>query len=299
MNCRIRVCDVPDVVPALLQIVEEERSKGTIADGEYHQFKDHLFSRDLFAVRKVNEKLMEAQTRVAAPRQEVTKLAQLPRDPITNRSSFGSIVVTLVASAATPEGDRPGLALDRRWLQMSLSRAVKGLRSSFGDRLVSLTFEVVPEEESLHSPRPMHPPPVALAQQRSEERRLEEAARVRTRDVVVLQRPKMVLSEAGEWIYPKAYEEQLQRERRAHLARQEATLTEEEPAATEILPEHVQRCQLSSFTISYRVQTDGQGETIGGGINSNRQILAMSAAEPCVTGHQLQALIKGFAGCLH
>ena len=138
MERRLRSEDLPDVLSTLLRTVDEEYSKATITLGEYHLFKDHLLSRNIHAVRRVNASLLSAKGRLAAPQQEVAQLAQLPRDPQTNRSSFGDIVVYLNATSSKREG-----AHEQRQLHASLRRAIRALQGSFGDRLASLSFEQV------------------------------------------------------------------------------------------------------------------------------------------------------------
>ena len=111
MDIRLGPQNLADALPTLLRTVSSERSKGTISEGEYHLYRDHLWSRDIHAVRRVNQQLLAARARGTAPKQVlahlhsqqpfltlqqvVAKMAQLPRDPATNRSSFGNVLVQL------------------------------------------------------------------------------------------------------------------------------------------------------------------------------------------------------------
>ena len=263
MDEKLTSRNVADAVPALLALVSQEHAAGRLADGEYHLFRDHLFSGDVHAIRRVNQQLLSASSRVAAPEPQVAKLAQRPRDPATNRSSFGSIVVFLVA--APPRRDRdPAAELAQQTLHGSLRRAIKALQASFGDRLTSLTFESV-----------VAAAPPATSGERESPVRL----------------PKMVLSRDGEWVHP---ETQKPPEARGQEARGEHR-RQGDPVA----PEDVAARDIAEFSVTYRVTTDSDGRTVGGGVEQDREILALSLARPELTGYEEQKLIKGFAGCLN
>lgn len=109
MEIRLGPHNLADALPTLLRTVSTEHTKGTISDGEYHLFKDDLLSREIHAVKRINQQLLAAQAREAAAGhlltlaitlwtaggrlthtgtdsparwwQVVAKLAQLPRDP--------------------------------------------------------------------------------------------------------------------------------------------------------------------------------------------------------------------------
>ena len=255
-------------------MVEDVYTRGVLSSGEHHMFKDHLFSRDIHAVRKVNSSLIEAKARVAAPRQAVAQLAQLPRDPKTNRSSYGHIAVYLAEQKVLH-----GSVRQERQLRQSLHRAVSELQRSFGDRLVSVRYELCFAERADSTAS-------ATVQQHSN--RMPQPP------------PKMVLSKEGEWVLSKPVQQE--------QARPQTTL-QQEPArqqwwcqtkpTREIPAQQVPRIHFQSFLLIYRaLGKDEKGLTVGGGINSDRQLLELGASQPCLTGHQLHDVIKEFAACL-
>ena len=336
MKRRLTSGDVAEAVPALLAVVSREHAGGRLSDGEYHLFRDHLFSRDLHAIRRVNQQLLEASSRAAAPEPQVARLAQQPRDPATNRSSFGSIVVFLVEAAATPpgRGGEPAAAPSRvaqRQLHGSLQRAVNVLQTSFGDRLASLTFESVVEAPSAP---PALPPAVSLARQRSEERRsggggarggvarsgMNRSGQQAGGTSPAVQMPKMVLSKDGEWVYPETTQSQkppdarererekgsgedplgeTKEKREGGAQRKERRQRRRRAAGDPVAAQLVAGIDLKGFSVAYRVTTDSEGNTVGGGVGQDRKILALTLEQPVLTGHGEQRLIKAFAGCLN
>ena len=272
MEERLTARNVTDAVPALLALVSQEHAAGRLSDGEFHNFQDHLFSRDLHAIRRVNERLLAAASRARAPEPKVAKLGQLPRDPKTNRSSFGSCVVFLVAKPPPAQGGGFSAAADaaQKRLHRSLRRAIEALQTSFGDRLASLTFEVVAAPT---------PAPTVRSPERA--------------SAAVL--PKMVLSPDGEWVYPQ----QLlggrgQEAARSEPAQRKPERRRGEPLAAEVVAAR----EFLEFSVAYRVTTDSEGRTVGGGVDEDRELFTLSLSRPEMTGHEEQRLIKGFASCL-
>lgn len=273
MEERLTSRNVADAVPKLLALVSQEHAAGRLSDGEYHLFRDHLFSGDLHAIRCVNQQLLSAASRAVAPEPQVARLAQQPRDPATNRSSFGSVVVLFVAMPPAQRGPPGSAAADlaRQQLHESLRRAIKALQKSFGDRLASLTFE------SVAAPAPAPP------------------ARKGVRESAAVL-PKMVLSRDGEWVYPQPPEARGQEARDGS----EPSLQRrpERRQGDPVAAEEVAARAIAEFIVTYRVTTDSEGRTVGGGVDEDRELLGLTLARPELTGHEEQRLIKGFAGCL-
>jgi len=267
MEIRLGPHNLADALPRLLRTVSTEHTKGTISDGEYHMFKDHLLSREIHAVKRVNQQLLVAQARDSAPQQVVAKLAQLPRDPISNRSSFGSMVVILLTS---PEG-AARRDHEQQQLHSALRRAIHTLQTSFGDRIKSVSFEIAGEVPQ---------PPRLLQNNRPADQ--------------VSQPPKMVLNKEGEWVYPSMHIHQQVLDNC-----QGSTASLQQQQRQPISSDQVNQCVLHSFRISYRVRQDDQGSTIGGGVNQDRDVLSLSLDQPCLTQCLAQKMIKSFASCLN
>jgi len=275
----VRADELNDIMPMLLRTLEEEHVKGTISTGEYNLWKDHVLSRDIYAIRRVNKDLLTAKARLTAPQQQIAKLAQLPRDPTTNRSSFGDVAVHLIADKHTAPEDEA-----QRQLHESLRRAIKALQSSFGDRIISVTFDHIDSAGGA----------VGVAH-------TGESGGTN----MVLLRPKMVLSQEGEWVYPSGYQQQQQQLLQQHQQniqqqRRQQQSQRQQQQIRQIYPDQISECQFQSFSVEYRVSRDQQGHTIDtGGISEDRQILKLSAEQPNLTESQCQQMIKGMAGCLN
>jgi len=291
MEGRLRAAQLQDVLPSLFGILEEEFSRGALSSGEYHLYKDHLLSREIHSVRKVNQGLLAARTRITAPKQEVAKLAQLPRDPNTNRSSFGHIVIYLVEQGAHYATDQ------EHQLHASLRRAVKVLQRSFGDRLASVSFELQAAVAKAFVPY------IGVAEMLASEQKLFNCAHSTP--------PKMVLSKEGEWVYPEQHRQQqrLQVQARQRDMPQQEQLHKqprwqhqhdvEQHHGRNIPADQVQKTHLMSFSVVYRaLGKDEQGRTIGGGISDDRTILSLNVEQPCLSEQHAQSMIKGFAACL-